>query len=321
MSMRRIDRILRLIKCLLSGQCWSLKSLCGELEVSRRTIFRDLAVLRQAGLTYYVDRERNGLVIERIPKVRNFNLNIQEAMALLLILRANGLTKIIPYGAAAQSAARKLESSLPEPLALQCKKLLQNTELNFGPMSDVESISGLLARLLGVAAERRKVEVTYEASSGIDEITTALHIYKLVFMRRSWYAIGYSELHQTTRTIKVERILDVVVLDGSFVADPQFTLDRYLGSAWQMLRGDQQHHVVIYFAPWAADEIDAVAWHPTQQTRPQNNGAITLEVDVDGLDEIVWWVLGFGNGARVLEPPELREMIKEHIRAMRTMYS
>lgn len=51
-----------------------------------------------------------------------------------------------------------------------------------------------------------------------------------------------------------------------------------------------------------------------------DNGEIDFHVDVEGLSEIVWWVLGYGSQAKVLEPLELQQMVLEHIEGMLQQY-
>ena len=72
-----------------------------------------------------------------------------------------------------------------------------------------------------------------------------------------------------------------------------------------MIRGDPRHRVVVRFEPEFSDNASETRWHSTQEEQWDENGRVTLTFTVDGLDEIVWWVLGYGPGATVLEPPEL----------------
>jgi len=56
------------------------------------------------------------------------------------------------------------------------------------------------------------------------------------------------------------------------------------------------------------------------RTSYEGDGSLIFEVEVDGLNEISWWVLGYGDQAQVLEPPELRDLIAEHARRMLSYY-
>jgi len=69
-----------------------------------------------------------------------------------------------------------------------------------------------------------------------------------------------------------------------------------------------------------AANVDEVAWHRTQRTHFEKDGALLFEVDVDGIHEISWWIPGYGDQAEVLEPPELRELIVGHAERMCAYY-
>ena len=87
-----------------------------------------------------------------------------------------------------------------------------------------------------------------------------------------------------------------------------------------MIRGPREHHVRIRFSPKVAGNVDEVLWHKTQQTQTEPDGSLIFEATVDGLAEIQWWVLGYGREAEVLDPPELREIIRTHADALTALY-
>ena len=132
--------------------------------------------------------------------------------------------------------------------------------------------------------------------------------------------IGYAEKFGQVRTFKLERI-DRVREDPPqaerFKPDPGFSLDDYFGHAWQMIRGDRRYRVRIRFLPMVANNVEEVIWHKTQVTRRLEDDSLLFEVEVDGIEEISWWVLGYGDQAVVLDPPELRALVIE--RARRTL--
>jgi len=78
--------------------------------------------------------------------------------------------------------------------------------------------------------------------------------------------------------------------------------------------------VVIRFQRKVATNVAEVTWHKTQQVDWNDDGTMDFRVTVDGLHEISWWILGYGNQAEVQEPDELREMIAEHAAGMLKAY-
>ena len=67
--------------------------------------------------------------------------------------------------------------------------------------------------------------------------------------------------------------------------------------------------------------VEEVIWHKTQTTLRTEDDGLIFEVDVDGVDEISWWVLGYGDQVKVLEPEILRDMVARRARDMSRIYA
>ena len=77
--------------------------------------------------------------------------------------------------------------------------------------------------------------------------------------------------------------------------------------------------VVVDLSPKVAGNMVETMWHPSQTFTTLADGTVRFTARVAGLDEIMWWVLGIGSNARVVEPKELRERVAAEIRAMHRM--
>ena len=118
-------------------------------------------------------------------------------------------------------------------------------------------------------------------------------------------------MHDQERTFKVERMLRATPTGQRFDLDG-FDVSQYFGHAWQMIRGEPRTHVQIRFSAKVAGNVEEVLWHHTQQTQILPDGSMRFEVDVDGIHEIAWWVLGYGQEAVVEAPAELRDPAAAH---------
>ncbi len=318
--MTRIKRLLQLIKLLQQDRPRTLEELQAELGVSRRTVFRDLTVLELAGVPCSFDRAQQGYSLDQAYLLPPVELTLEEALALMLLTSRVLHRQVVPHYRSAASAAVKVESILPPNVREHCGDLLRGVDVRYWPMSDAESIRDSLDQLRQAKSEHRKVELRYDSYYEGREIDTVLHPYHLTFVRRGWYIIGHCELHGEVRTFKIERITSARVLDEQFVPDGTFDMDKYFGNAWQMIRGSERHRVVIQFSRKVAGNVEEVLWHKTQKIHRKSDGTLLFEAQVDGLTEIVWWVLGYGQQAVVQEPPKLRQMVADHARAMLNCY-
>ena len=70
-----------------------------------------------------------------------------------------------------------------------------------------------------------------------------------------------------------------------------------------------------------ADNVAEVAWHKTQRVVRNDDGTLDFHVTVSGLQEISWWILGYGDQAEVLQPAELRQLVAARAVRMAQRYS
>ena len=87
MKTSRISRIVQLLTLLQSGESHSVEDLTGLLEVSRRTLFRDLNELESIGVPYYFDNQVGGYRLDPDFFLPSINLNLQEALSILMLIR------------------------------------------------------------------------------------------------------------------------------------------------------------------------------------------------------------------------------------------
>lgn len=320
MNTKRIERLLKLIQ-LLEGRCSStVDELSEVVGVSRRTIFRDLKLLERSGITYHFDRASKQYSAARTTLLPPVTLTHAEAMSILIATRVMMNHPASIDSSISTSAALKMESMLPAPLMDYCGPLLDRMEFRFSPSSDYQTIQDMLPTLHSALLEKKKIRIRYDSYYDKEKIDVDLHPYRLSYIHRGWYIIAFSEPHKEVRTFKVERILQLKILEEAYTIDPEFNLEKYFDHAWLMIKGDQRYHIKVRFLPKVASNVDEINWHKTQRTIYEPDGSMLFEVDVDGLFEIAWWILGYGDQAQVLEPIELREIIATHVKQMYSYY-
>ncbi|MCL2348119.1 MAG: WYL domain-containing protein, partial [Planctomycetaceae bacterium] len=119
----------------------------------------------------------------------------------------------------------------------------------------------------------------------------------------------------------VERILAIKKTGEKYTIPSRFSLERYLKNAWHLIPEPvTDSKVVIRFSPMVAQNVAEVRWHKTQKIRKLADGSIEYHATVTGIHEIAWWILGYGKEAEVISPPELRAVIREHVREMSRIY-
>jgi predicted DNA-binding transcriptional regulator YafY len=322
MNLTKIHRLLQLIGLLQAGRGYNADALAQACGVSRRTVFRDVDLLRQSGVPVAFDEAQQCYRIPGACLLPPTNFTPEEALALLVLCHELGNDRGLPFLGPARSAAVKLESALPSRLREQLRQVTSAVHIQPPPNNPLEGRQPVYEQLLGAIADRHSVRIRYQSLKEQKEIVTRLSPYRLFFSRRSWYVVGRSSVHRSKRTFNLGRISQLDPLDDHFEVPRGFSLERYLGNAWHMIpeRG-RDRQVVVRFNELVAQNVAEVHWHKTQRLKFHDNGKLDFHATVSGLNEISWWILGYGDQAEVLHPPDLRRLVGQRAKRMAEIYA
>lgn len=313
----RLVRLLRLLQVLQAGRAYGAAELAGQCGVSRRTVFRDLALLREAGLPLHFSAAEQVYSLPRGCFLPPTNFTHEEALALLLLCDELGRGQGLPFFDAAASASAKLGSSLSHVLTDAVRSARQPLRIRLGPGASIQRQRSVFDQLLAATSSRKCVRIQYDSLADGRQIQTRLAPYQLVFVRRSWYAIGRSSLHRAVRTFNLARVVRLEPLGDAFRVPRGFSIDRYLGNAWNLIREPgPDREVVLQFEPLVARNVAEIHWHKTQRLRWLPQGRLEFKVRVAGINEISWWVMGYGDQVRVVAPAALRKLVLQRAENM-----
>lgn len=153
-----------------------------------------------------------------------------------------------------------------------------------------------------------------------EEVKLHLHPYRLCLVKQAWYLIARPDGEDAPRTYRVARFKSLRMTDANAQVPDEFDLKGYFRNAWAVYRGEQSYDVEILFAKETAGTVTEGVWHHTQKVRKNKDGSVTLTFKVDGLNEIVRWVLGWGSRAKVIRPEELKTLVANQFRQALSMY-
>ncbi len=322
MYLTRITRIIKLLGVLQSGRGFNTRQLSEQCGVNRRTIFRDLEALREANVPVVFSTERNEYHIPGSYFLPPTSFTAEEAMAVMVLCHELGDEGQLPFVSPARSAAVKLENSLPGKLRDYLRTVARAVTIRLPANNQLTGKRDVYDQLLEAISQRKKVRIRYTSFAQEEGgISTALCPYQLFFEQRSWYVIGRSSLHSSVRMFNVGRIEKLEPLEDEFQIPANFSIDRFLGNAWRLIPSDgPDEEVVVRFSAKVARNVDEVLWHKTQQTETHDDGSLTYRATVSGLQEISWWILGYGDQAEVITPPTLRNIIRQRAEGMLKLY-
>ncbi|MFW6133362.1 MAG: helix-turn-helix transcriptional regulator [Planctomycetota bacterium] len=311
MSISRVYRILRLITILQSRSDCNVDDLAEELGVSRRTVFRDLNMLEMAHIPYYYDPDTSGYRISRHFFLPPVNLTVTEALAMMLLAGRMRSTTHLPLLSEASRAALKLENALPGAIRRDMGTVMDKVSLAAAATSRHEGIDEVFETLTEAITDRRVCRLVYISFHERKQIATDIRPLRLTFRQRAWYVLAHSAVHGQVRTFKLGRIRKLTPTDETFDEPDEVDEQAYFGRAWNMIPEGRCYDVHLHFDPIIAGNVAEVQWHETQRVEWNDDGSAEFRATVDGLGEITWWVLGYGDKVEVVSPEALRRRVAE----------
>jgi len=291
--------------------------LAERCEVSLRTVYRDINLLRLAGIPIYHDKGYRVSEGFFLPPVQ---LDLNEVLSLAMGAEILSRQKGTPFQRGVESAMEKIYAVIPSGLRDSVTRESTHFSPAWEPTVDYGKRMHTLETLEDGVDENRTVQITYHSLSR-DEVTTReVDPYGFLFRSNAWYLVGFCHLRGEIKIFKVDRIQEATLLEKAFQPPEDFSIQEYMGEAWQVMRGDALQEVKVLFSPQAALYVKECLWHFSQRCAERDDGSAVLSFRVSGLTEICSWIMAFGGEAEVLQPPELREMVLERAKGIVQLY-
>lgn len=182
----------------------------------------------------------------------------------------------------------------------------------FAP-KDYTSKTEELDDLFQAVSDLRPLSLSYKGAGKASEERITIHPYALVLHRDSIYCVGYHVAHKEVRTFLLDRMRDTqAAVTERFEVPADFSIDDYFQGDFGIWKSKKKHKVVIDFDEQAAEYVRLRKVHPTQKLAATGNG-VRLTMTVGNLNQLTSWVLEWGARARVVEPPELVDRVREEL--------
>ncbi|MFH8406061.1 helix-turn-helix transcriptional regulator [Streptomyces sp. NPDC018019] len=322
----RAARLIRMVLLLQSRPSMTAAELARELEVSERTVARDVLSLSEAGVPVYADRGRaGGYRLIGGYRTRLTGLGRSEAEALFLsgvpaALRDMGLAD------AASAARLKVSAALLPELRDAADGAAQRFHLDAPAWYREPATPELLPAIADAVWDDRRVAARYRRKD--TEVARELEPYGLVLKAGVWYLAARAGAD--VRVYRIDRFTAVTLLDDRFTRDPDFDLPAFWAErAAQFARSLLRDEVVVRLTPAGARQLrhvtdraaaEEAVGRAEQAGGPDDQGRLTVTLPVESLDVAYGQLLGLGPEAEVLAPPELRERFAAAAGRMYALY-
>lgn len=306
---RKVHRLLRIVTLVQGGGHWRPKDLAVACGTTERSVFRDLKDLAKAGIPLVYNAKDKTYTAPANVYLPPVQLTVEEALSIIALGDSVGAAEQVPHLRPAKSASEKLKAQLGVDVRTKVGRAQERVSIKLAASSPPESTASDFAKVLHAIETQTMLDVAYD-SSKTKAAKSTLHPYELMFNQRAWYVIGLSERHGEVRTFKLSRFVKLSNTSEKFFIPKGWSLEKHLGYAWRMIRGKPRQMVELIFTPEFGETVTETRWHKTQESEELEDGSVRLKFEVDGLEEIVWWVLGMGPNCRVMHPPELAQKVK-----------
>jgi predicted DNA-binding transcriptional regulator YafY len=322
-----VSEVVRLYqyKGLLSGRrAVSAEDLMDKLEISRATLKRDLAKLRdQLHVPIEFDRDRGGYVLRDQEGHTDTELpglwfSPEEMLALATIQQL-----------LAQLAPGMLGIKL-RPIQQRLNELLEKQGLSGADVAK-------RIRLTHSAGKRRLEPQTFEAVAAATmagkrikvrhfnrqngkTLERELSPQRIVHYRDNWYLDAWCHVRNDLRSFSIDALNGVEVLGEKSKEIAAGELDQSLGASYGIFAGTPKAWAVLKFTPERARWVKGETWHPMQKTKEDGDGSFELSVPYSDEREILGDILHFGADVCVLEPKELRQAVQQAALALASRY-
>ncbi|MBC7806414.1 MAG: YafY family transcriptional regulator [Akkermansiaceae bacterium] len=316
----RGDRILSILLLLQTRKALTAGELAAQLEVSERTILRDMATLSGAGVPVTATRGKNGGWRLLQPYRTNLTgLNIAESQTLFVPV-ASQLLRDLGLGKAAEAARIKMSASLSEAARGDAERVRERIHIDGGGWFPSSESFPLLPLLQDAVWQQSELRFSYERGDGEVVERTVLPL-GLVAKGRVWYLVAQTETE--TLSYRVSRVRDVTETGSTFDRPADFCLAEFWEhSVAQFKKNVPRHPVVARVSPRQRELLRRAGNPPVRsETEPDDGRWVTLTLLFEPGAEAIDYVLRAGDEIEVLEPETLRGQIYDLAERLLTRYA
>ena len=294
-----------------SGEYPNASSLSDNLEVSPKTIQRDLEFMRdrlQLPLAY--DNSRFGYYYtEPVDAFPNLQISEGELFALLIAEKALQQYRGTPFEKRLLGTFEKLTRSLPDTVSLHLADWDQSVSFRTTaePLTDLPIMDSLAQAI----QKRKQLHITYRKPGKRQAESRIIDPFHLANVNGDWYLFAHDHLRGDLRTFVPGRIQSMDPTGKLFTRPARFTLEQRLKDSFGVHSKQGDFAVRIHFDESVADYIREKRWHPSQNLVEHRDGSLELRLTLGSLEEIQRWILGWAGHAQVLAPPELIQGVRE----------
>ena len=309
----RLQRILELIRAgTRSGSLPNCGHFTRELEVSRRTLMRDLDFLRDdlhAPIAY--DESRKGFCLtDPTFQLAPIELTRREVFSFFIARKLLERFEGTPLALDMRSVLSKIADSLRGTVSLDLESLTDRFTVLAEDYARVDP--GVWQRAGRAINQSERLRLRYQRFDGATR-DYVLEPYHLVAYHGNWYLLALNPAAGHIESFALSRCRTLAGTGQYFTRPPGFEATAFFKDALGISQADEPWNVRLLLAKEVATYVRERVWHPSQRMRQHRDGSLELRLKTSSRKELTRWVLSWVPHVRVLAPRQLRERVRQRI--------
>lgn len=313
-------RLMRLLEQVQRGGYPNATVLRKKFEVSRSTIMRDIDFLKDRYLVpiEYCSEKGGYCISDPNYTIPSLLLTEGELFSLHIILPLMEEYENTPLEPVFQSIMRRMMEMLPEEVQVQ--STFNRDQVHFIRNPQPQISQDIFYGVMEAIKSGRTLEFGYRSIKRQDYIDRRFDPYQMMCQRGDWYVIGHCHRHNEIRVYNLARMSQLQVTEVTFQKEADFDLDTYIDPDFGVWAGNERFVVELVFSSEVNTFILERQWHANQECRQQEDGSVYLRFETNQFEESLHWVMSFGSKVQVLNPPALREAVRQEVERMIRLY-
>lgn len=293
-------------------------------EASKRTIYRDLEALAQAGFPLFPEGEGEAQTrwrLERNTKIHQYLvLSAKELFALFLARGALTPLQHTPFYQDLESIFKKLEERLGARQIEYLESLEAELKFEPGPAWGLGISPDILETLRSACAEGHVLQGLYYSVNSRAESTRKLGPHYLYYSKGGLYLVAEDLSDKKVKVFAVPRFKKAEMLETAYEGKV-ITPEEFFSGGMSVFTGSKPEEITLEFTDEVAQFVKERRWHSSQRTVNLEGGKIRVMLELGQTPELISWILSFGPQAKVVSPTSLAERVLAKAMETAKMYS
>ena len=312
----QMERIVAFVEAVQQGRFPNARSMAEELEVSPKTIQRDIAFIRdrlhfpleydETQYGYYFTAEAQGL--------EEFAVQVEDLAALFLAKQTMGKLKGTKLAKVMQPSFDKIHRLVEGKVNLSSTDMKEvfSVRTSGRVVEDLE----LFGRLAEAVLRQREASFLYQSVGQEKPIRRRVQPYHVGEVNGGWYMIGLDVAKQAKRTYAFQRMKQLRVLKSRF--ERPEGLNCSFSGGIGVWTSDQTYTVQLKVTGWVFPLVQERVWHHSQEVEvlDSKRHLALVTMQVSALEELVSLVLSWGRNVKIISPKKLVQLVRSEVKNM-----